>query len=60
MQSLCAHVCTASVSGGETQQARSVDGLQSAQPRQHYKEDFLWLFTFPEISNTGILINIFT
>jgi hypothetical protein len=36
-----------------------VDGLQSVQTRWRFKEGFMELFIFPNISNDGILITIF-
>jgi hypothetical protein len=34
--------------------------VQSLQPRERFEEDFIHLFTFPYVSNTCILITIFT
>lgn len=43
-------------------EARGWDEVSAAsvQPRRHFKEDFIYLFTFPNISFTGILITVFT
>jgi hypothetical protein len=35
-------------------------GLLSVQPREHFKEEFIHMFTFPDISYAGILITVFT
>jgi hypothetical protein len=59
-QPLHAGLSTGSASGEETHQAKRVGGLQSVQPRQRFKEDFVYMFTFPDFSNTGILKTIFT
>jgi len=56
----CPGFSTAGASGVETHQARPMNGLQSVQPWEHFKEDFLYLFILPNVSNTGLLITIFT
>jgi hypothetical protein len=45
---------------GEAVAARPRAGLQAAQLRKGFKEDSVFLFTFSNISNIGILIIIFT
>jgi hypothetical protein len=47
-------------SGGKRVAARSQAKLQALQPRKGLKEEFVYLFTFPGISNAGTLILIFT
>jgi hypothetical protein len=53
-------VSAAMLSGGKTAAARSQAGLRALQLREGLKEDFIYLFTFPNVSNAGILITTFT
>jgi hypothetical protein len=49
---------TAAAIGEKTRRNQIVDGLQSVQLRQRFKEDFVHIFTSPNVSNSDILINI--
>jgi hypothetical protein len=53
-------VGTTGASGGKTAAATSRAGVHALQPRESLKEAFVCLFTFANISNTGILITIFS
>jgi hypothetical protein len=52
-------VSTATCVLGGAVTTRPQAGLQAVQLREGFKEDFVDLFTFPNISNNGILIIIF-
>lgn len=61
IQPLRAGFSTASTRGGETHWAKCVDGQSvSAARMQHRRcfEDFVYLFTSPNVSNAGILTTI--
>jgi hypothetical protein len=47
------------VSGGKAVAASLLAGMQELQPREDLKENFIYLFTFYNISNAAILIPIF-
>ena len=53
-------VSAARTSGGNTEASGSRAGLQALRPKEGVKEDFIYLFTFPNVSNTAILITLFT
>lgn len=52
------------VSGGKTLAARPAGELQAFQPKcsleRFFKEDFIYVFNVPNVSNVGILITVFT
>jgi hypothetical protein len=52
-------VSAARTSGGNTAASGLRAGLQTLSPREGVKEDFMYLFTFPNASNTAILTTIF-
>jgi hypothetical protein len=53
-------VSAAMLSGRKTAAPRLRAGLQALRHRAGLNEDFLYLFTFAYVSNTGIFVTIFT
>ena len=53
-------VSAARTSGRNTVASGSRAGLHALRPTEGVEEDFIYLFTFPNVSNTAILITIFT